>query len=203
MSLDEIQTWDSWLKGLTSSPLTPGHSQFVSWVPFINDRLRRIINSQRPTCNPLDAQLTDNYDLKPPNSCVFVHMIVSTQRKLSRDMRRQSSRKSWKKKGIFQPRFRNSPLEIRTNISCGVCALTSANSKGPGDYRILIIQPFNIERVIRMGKDISNPRDLVQSLVKIHDILCYKHSLGYWWIRKNWERVSTVSPTVLQQNGPG
>lgn len=84
-----------------------------------------------------------------------------------------------KKKGIFQPRFRNSPLEIRTNISCGVCALTSANSKGPGDYRILIIQPFNIERVIRMGKDISNPRDLVQSLVKIHDILCYKHSLGY------------------------
>lgn len=191
MSLDEIQTWDSWLKGLTSSPLTPGHSQSVSRVPFINDRLRRIINSQRPTCNPLDAQLTNNYDQKPPNSCVFVHMIVSAQRKLSRDMSRQSSRKSWKKKRrIFQPKFRNSPLEIRTNAPCAVCALTSANSKGPDDYQILITQPSNIERVIRMGKDISNPRALVQSLVKIHHILCCEHSLDCWWIRKNWETES-------------
>lgn len=93
--------------------------------------------------------------------------------------------KKKKKRRIFQPKFRNSPLEIRTNAPCGVCALTSANSKGPDDYRILITQPSNIERVIRMGKDISNPRDLVQSLVKIHHILCWEHSLDCWWIRKN------------------
>lgn len=135
--------------------------------------------------------------------CVCSHDCICTKKIKQRPEQAIIQKILKEKKRIFQPKFRNSSLKIRTNTPCGVCALTSANSKGPDDYRILITQPSNIERVIRMGKDISNPRDLVQSLVKIHHILCYEHSLGCWWIRKNRETVSTVYPIVLQQNGPG